>query len=113
MWRFVNPKPEWPDTMSLAERLAARLVHGLLYLLILIVPISGWIMSTAAGYSPSFWGWFTLAMPGIPYSKALAMTANQIHTTAIWVLGILIILHLLAALKHHFINKDNILKRMM
>ena len=68
-------------------------------------------MSTAAGYAPSFWGWFTVAAP-IAESKAVANFFDSVHEVCAWILGILIIIHILAALKHALLDKDGVLKQM-
>jgi cytochrome b561 len=112
LWRCFNRKPAWPAHMPQWERFAARTVHFLLYATILVMPLSGWLMSSAAGYPPSFWGWFTVAAP-IETSKALSHFFNQIHSVTAWTLSGLIGIHVVAALKHFFIDKDGVLQKML
>jgi cytochrome b561 len=112
LWRFINRKPSWPNTMPLWERFAARCVHVLLYLSILIMPLSGWLMSAAAGYPPSFWGLFTLHSPFAVNAK-LASFFGDVHVTCAWIISALIIIHILAALKHAFIDRDDVLQKML
>jgi cytochrome b561 len=110
-WTLINPKPRLPDGAAVWERGAVFTVHSLLYLALFVMTISGWIMSTAAGKAPRLFGQ-SLPFPGIPVDKAISALGWDIHSTAIWVLIGLVALHILAALKHHFIDKDNILRRM-
>ena len=112
IWSLFNTKPGYPSNMSVLQRKIAKSVHGLLYLLLLAMPFSGWIMSTAAGKSPTFYGLFVVPLPGIPQSKPLASFFAELHEIFAWSLFALICLHVLGALKHHFIDKDNILVRM-
>jgi len=112
IWTFNNTRPPMPLTTPTWERFAARSVHLLLYVTVLLMPISGWIMSTAAGHSPML-GSLALPMPGVIEDKALAKLTNQIHSTLGWTIIGLVSLHTLAAIKHHFIDKDNVLKRML
>jgi len=110
-WAINNTKPGYP-MMARWEKIVLHATHGLIYLLLLAMPISGWVMATAAGYSPRLLG-LAFPMPGIPQDMALAGLANKAHFYFAWALIALVSLHILAALKHHFINRDNVLKRMM
>lgn len=112
IWRFKNIQPGYEARVPLWQRFAARLVHLFLYLLLLGLPINGWILSTAAGYPPSYFGLFTVGFPGIPVDKALAETMSSVHEILAWIIIGLVTLHILAALKHHFIHRDNVLRRM-
>ncbi len=112
VWRFSNKTPELPLTTPRWQRRAARLSHMLIYIAILLMPISGIIMSTAAGYPPRFFGLFTLQLP-IAVNKVTAQWFNQAHEILAWIILALVCIHILAALKHHFIDRDNVLKRML
>jgi cytochrome b561 len=111
LWALINPKPALPTDIPRWQYFAAYLVHGLLYAVLFVMALSGWIMSTAAGHPPNFFG-YPLPFPGIVESKTISSFAWNIHSTAAWILIALVALHVLAALKHHFINKDNVLRRM-
>lgn len=113
LWTLINPKPQLPDTIPSYQRFLSHSVHYLLYVLVLIMPISGWILTMAANKVPSFYGLFQVPLPLIPHSKALAMNASQAHTIIAWLIIGFLSLHILAALKHLFINKDEIFSRMM
>jgi len=113
LWNLLNPKPQWPNTMSKWQRISAKVVHLALYTFILLMPLTGWLMSTAAGHPPNFFWLVQIPMPGIAVNKTLAQTVVSIHSVLAWILCSFVGIHLLAALKHHFIAKDNILTRML
>lgn len=112
IWRWIDPAPKLPHTVPSWQRNMAGLIHGLLYLLIIAMPLTGWIMSTAAGHLPNIWWLGRVALPGIPASKPLASLFSDIHTALAWLLGTLIALHVAAALKHHLIDRNGVLQRM-
>lgn len=108
-WRLINTNPHL--SMPLLERIAARLAHWALYGLMFAMPMTGWLLSSAAGFSVSFFGLFTLPDLVAP-NKALASILGDAHYWLGNALIALLILHTLAALKHHFYDKDDILRRM-
>lgn len=112
LWRWANPTPKLPDSVPSWQRKLAHLSHFLLYLCVILIILAGWIMSTAAGHPPNFWWMGHISLPLIPKSKQLASIASDFHTGLAWTLLVLIIIHVCGALKHHFIYKDNVLKRM-
>lgn len=107
IWRLMHPKPALPDSYPKWQRITAAATHGLLYLLTIFIPLSGWIMSMAANHVPSWFGLFELRLPIAP-SKTLAKTANSSHELLAWVLIACLVLHIAAALKER-----EILKRML
>lgn len=110
IWALTNPKPKLPFDTPLWERILERGMHDLFYLVLILMPISGWVLSTAAGKSPHI-GWFRLSLP-ISQSKALASFSDSVHVFLAWTIIVLVTLHILAALKHYFMNKDYVLQRM-
>jgi cytochrome b561 len=93
------------------QALAARGVHALLYVLLFAVPLAGWVYSNASGYRVVYLG--KLPLPNlVERDKELAATWVQVHGTLAMTLAVLAGLHLLAALHHHFIARDNTLRRM-
>ncbi|TAL61003.1 MAG: cytochrome b, partial [Legionella sp.] len=112
-WRWWNPKPELPETIPLWQRKAANLSHYMIYLAFIIMIASGWAKSTSSGYIPNFYGLFNLPMPFIPLSNTINDLAKAVHNTTVWVIIALLGLHILAALYHHFVRKDNVFKRML
>ena len=113
LWSLNNQKPGYPINMPRWEQGLACIVRFALYFLLIAMPLSGWITSTAAGYAPDFFGYFTIPAPFIPLSKTLADNAAKIHYYLAWSFATSLGLHLLGALKHHFIDKNQILTRML
>ena len=111
-WRSANPTPELPDTLKPWERRLAKLTHGLLYGLLFAVPLAGWTTSSARGFPVSWFGVFTLP-DLVPKNKVLYDLLMDTHAVLAWTLGVVAIIHLLAALKHHFWLKDDVLRRML
>jgi cytochrome b561 len=112
LWRLANPTPALPLTLKPYERGLARVTHVLLYVLLFAMPLSGWIMSAAKNYPVSWFHLFTWPNPVAP-NKHLAEFMVDMHETLAYVLLVTASLHILAALKHHFVLKDNVLKRML
>lgn len=112
LWRFMNPTPPLPDTLKPYERLLAHVTHFALYAIILVMPVTGWIMSSARNFPVS---WFNLVqLPDlVGPNRALYDTMVTIHDALALTLVGVAILHVLAALKHHFILKDDTLRRML
>ncbi len=112
-WRLSNPIPALPATTATWEKIVVRASHLLWYVCLIAMPLTGWMMSTAAGKLPNFWWIAKIGVPGIPQSKPLAETISNIHTILAWVITALLVFHILGALKHQFIDKDFVLKRML
>lgn len=112
-WRVFNRPPALPGSMTRWERFAAAFTHWALYGLILMLPISGWIYSSAAGYGAEFWGLVDDIPDLVEQSEALEDTFHEVHEVLGWALIALVGIHAAAALQHHFIRKDNVLKRML
>jgi cytochrome b561 len=111
-WRLFDPVPPFPDSMRAVDKLGAHAAHYMLYALLFLMPLSGWAMSSAAGFPVSVYGLFTL--PNIvPADKALLDLSCATHEWMAYALIGLIVLHVAAALWHHFVRKDNILRRML
>jgi len=112
IWRFLNIQPLLPITVPAWEQLAARSVHVFLYLVLFAMPVTGLAMSSYGGHPVFFWGWFNAALP-VAENKNLASTFFDAHSIIAWVIIALIVLHVAAALKHHFIEKNNVLRKML
>ncbi len=112
-WAFMNPKPQLPNGSQRWERIAEHVGHGLLYLLLIVMPLSGWLMSSAAGKPPTFFNLFAMPMPGVVGNDTLKHLGGTLHEVFAWAIIAIVGLHILAALKHHFVEKDNILLRML
>lgn len=111
LWAFTNPRPPLPQNTLPWQKIAERVVHYGLYAVIFIIPLSGWLGSTAAGKAPHL-GDLTFNFP-IKFDKATVAPAFDIHEKLAIVLIALISVHVLAALYHHFIRKDDVLLRML
>ena len=112
VWRWANPPPGLPAGMSPIERALARATHITFYVLLFVMPITGWMMSSAKNYSVSWFGLFT--WPDlIAKNEAAFDVLKAIHDYLGDALFAIAVLHVLAALKHHFWNKDDVLKRML
>lgn len=112
LWRCFNPRPAHLPNHKRWELNLAGMVHVLLYLLLFVIVISGYLISTATGQGISVFGWFEVPalITGLP---AQADRAGAVHYwVAIGVLG-LAALHALGALKHHFLDRDDTLRRML
>lgn len=110
LWKLVNPKPRLSNHWL--TRFAASCMHFFLYITLIAMTLSGWIMSTAAGKFPDFFG-ILLPFPDIPSDQPLADLAFEAHQYLAWILIVFILIHVLAALKHYYIDKDNVLQRML
>lgn len=112
LWALKNVKPALPFQTPAWQRLAERCVHFLLYLGLIVMPLSGLVGSVAAGKPPHFYG-VNIELP-IEQNKSLAEFAfEKIHEPLAIILIVLIGIHILAALYHHFIKRDDILRRMV
>jgi len=111
VWRSFNGFPDDIAEMKSWERLSARVMHYALMVLVLAMPLSGYVASSAAGHPVGLFGLFSL--PALPENKALSSAAGEAHEVIATLLMILIGLHILAAVKHHVINRDATLKRML
>ena len=112
VWRLKHPPPELPVGITSLERMLARMTHGTFYVLLFAMPLTGWMMSSAKNYSVSWFGLFT--WPNlIAKNEAAFELLRSTHDTLSGVLFAVAVLHILAALKHHFWNKDDVLLRML
>ncbi|MFO1243255.1 MAG: cytochrome b [Rickettsiales bacterium] len=112
LWRLINKVPPLPAGTPAWQRWGAHFSHYGLYALIFAQPVIGWMMSSAAGFTVSVFGLF--AMPDlIGPDKDAFETLRFLHWLCAWALIVLISLHVLAALQHHFLHKDNVLLRMI
>jgi cytochrome b561 len=112
IWRWTNPTPELPNTLRPYERVLAKFTHFMLYALLIAMPITGWIMSSARKFPVS---WFSLIqLPDlVAPSRPLYEAMHETHEILAWTLVGVAVLHAAAAIKHHFILKDDVLRRML
>ncbi len=112
IWRFLNTHPALPQTVPNWQKKAANANILLLYILVVVMPVSGFMMSYFGKHPINMFGLFT-----IPSSEEkiadISGTAHWIHMQVAWVIAASVLLHIGAAVHHHFILKDNTLSRMM
>lgn len=110
LWRMARRPPE-DVPMPPWQRRASKAAHCLLYLLSFAVPLAGWAYSSSAGFPIVVFG--MLPLPDfVPVDKALAATLKPWHQALAWTLAAFVLAHAVAALKHHFIDRDGLLSRM-
>jgi cytochrome b561 len=111
VWKLTHKAPPLL-TMPRWQQITAHATHGMLYVLMLVVPLSGWVYSNASGYAVVYLG--KLPLPNlVEKDRALAERWVEIHEVLAFVLVTLVLVHLLAVLKHQFISKDKTLGRML
>ncbi|MFO1226786.1 cytochrome b [Roseateles sp.] len=110
VWR-VTHRPPADVPMPAWQAKVAHLLHWLMYGLFFAIPLSGWAMTSAKGYPVVLFG--VLPLPDwVPKDKALGHQLEELHEMLAWLLVALVVAHVAAALKHHFIDKDGLLDRM-
>jgi cytochrome b561 len=112
IWRLANINPGLPLEMPQWQKLAARGAHLAFYGFMVVMPITGWFISSAAGLPVSFFGLFVLPSL-IPPDENLRALLSEIHKWLAYALIATICAHVAAALQHHFINKDDTLRKML
>ena len=111
-WKLANRQHPAPVPMPRGQRIAAAAGHGLLYLLLLAQPISGWLMSSAANYPVTFFGLFQFpALVGA--DPGAHEFYEEVHEALFGALATVAVLHALAAVYHHLWLKDDALRRML
>ncbi len=111
-WRLSHPPPPLPASVPFWQCRAAHVSHLLLYLLILVIPISGWLYSSASGVPTVYLGWVQLP-DLVGKDKALAALLKQTHIFLNMMLFAIVCVHVAAAFKHHFLDRDEVLARML
>jgi cytochrome b561 len=111
-WRLINVQPDYPERMPPWQRNAARLTHGLIYVLLFAIPLSGWLMSSALGFPTVYlgiWQLPDLVAKNKPLGEALKIVHYILNKTLLVAVG----LHVAAALKHHFVDRNQVLRTML
>lgn len=112
-WRLANPALALPAGTPRWQVIAARATHVLFYVLLIGLPLGGWAASSAGGREISWFGLFNWPLLPLPLNRDLAGTFMDLHRAGVKVLYVLLALHVVAALKHHFLDRDNVLHRMI
>lgn len=111
-WRITHPAPPLPAHMPPLQRKAAQGAHWALYGLMFAIPLTGWLMSSAKGFQTVWFG--VIPLPDLlAKDKALGDALAEVHEALNFTLLGLVILHAAAAMKHHFIDRDTVLTRML
>lgn len=112
LWRLANPRPDHLPSHKPYEKVAAVWVHGLLYLILFMLMFAGYLISTADGRPLEVFDWFSIpaTISGLEQQEDIA---GKIHLYLAWGVVVLSLLHALAALKHHFFERDLTLLRML
>lgn len=111
-WRLTHRPPELPTAMPHWQKQVATATHLALYGLMLLIPITGWLMSSAKGFQTVWFG--IVPLPDLlAKDKELGDLLKQVHMLLNFVLAGTVFAHAGAAFKHHFINRDDVLTRML
>jgi cytochrome b561 len=112
LWRLTHPAPPPPASLPAWQQRAAWQTHALLYLLLFAIPLSGWLMSSALGVQVVYFG--VLPLPDlVQKDKVLGEQLKLLHLSLNVTLLLLVALHVAAALKHHLLDRDDVLRRML
>jgi cytochrome b561 len=111
-WRLYAPPPPLPLSIPDWQRRASAISHRLLYLLMLAVPLSGWLMSSAKGFQTVYFGVWPIP-DLLSKNPDLGKQLETVHWTLNKLLLLTVIVHVSAALKHHFVDHDGVLQRML
>lgn len=111
LWRLINPVPIMENTTSKFEHIAAMGGQYIFYILMLIIPLSGYAIATAEG--DAFWVFDWFVIPSIIQFDNSSDIVSNIHEKLAWLLMMLVFVHVTATMRHHFINKDNTLLKIL
>ncbi|SFW39088.1 MULTISPECIES: cytochrome b [Luteibacter] len=111
VWRLADRRPP-EDAAPRWQRVAAQVVHGFLYLLIVALPLTGWAFNSAHGYPLQYFKQFNLPAL-VEKNDALSSVFGEVHEYLFWFLILVLVAHVGGALKHHLIDRDDTLRRML
>ena len=111
-WRLSQPVPALPADLPAWQRVIAQSTHALLYLLLFLMPLSGFLYTALGGFPVPLLGLYDLARP-VPESKPLSEVFKSVHLSLQYVLYAVVALHVAGALQHHLIRRDGVLRRML
>jgi cytochrome b561 len=112
VWRLTHPPPPFPPGFPRIEAAAAYADHALLYVLFLVMPLTGLLNAAAAGHPVNFFGLFAIP-PFLPQDARLSQLAVAIHLAGQFAVYALVAIHVAAALMHRFVRRNRILDRML
>jgi cytochrome b561 len=111
-WRWSHPVPGYAPDMPLWQARLARTTHALLYIVLFLMPITGFLYTALGGFPVPFFMLYDLAQL-VPENKPVAEVFKYAHLTLQFVLYATVILHVAGALQHHLVRKDGVLRRML
>ena len=112
LWRLRHPAPDLPSSMTPWQRTAATASHHAFYALFFAAPLTGWLFSSAAGFQTVYLG--VVPLPDLLSKDAeLAEVLKLVHRAATYSLAVLVVVHSAAAIKHHVVDGDDVLARML
>lgn len=112
VWRGITPPPAPIETQARWERSLAKVVHILLYVGMVVMPVSGYVMSSAGGHAISIFGLFNVPLL-VDKNEQIGGMAREAHEIGGNILIAAIVLHFLGAMKHHVLDRDGTLGRMV
>lgn len=115
IWSIFSRKPRALDGEGMASRLAARSAHAALLFLTLAVPLAGWAVASTSPLQIPSYVFDLVVMPGLPMAISDQAEAfwTEVHATLAYLAAVIVVLHVAAALWHHFVRKDPTLRRMI
>lgn len=113
LWRLTWSHPPFPAHVTRAEAAAALGVQGAFYGLMVAMPLTGWIMASAGKYPLTWFGLFDIPKFAVTQTDPAYLVGRSAHEVLGWLFAALAVLHIAAALRHHFVLKDRVLQRMI
>jgi cytochrome b561 len=111
-WRFCHPAPPLPSALARAERDLARMTHFVLYVLLIAMPLAGYVNAAAAGHGIPLFG-LAVIPPLLPENGRVSQAAITVHLVGQYFLYFLVALHVAGALSHGVVRRDGVLERML
>jgi cytochrome b561 len=112
VWRLTHRPPAFDAALQRWEATLARVTHWFFYVLMIAIPISGWILSSTSNRTTDFWGLFDIGVLPVSQSEETHELWEEVHELAGWAMLILLALHVGGALKHHFQGHKHLIGRM-
>jgi cytochrome b561 len=112
-WRLTHTPPALPSTTPKWQQKTARAIHLTFYVLLIGLPLSGWLLVSAEGDALSFFNWFPVPALPVPGGESSEDLIEEVHEILGNVLLVMAGIHVLAGLKHHFVDRDNVMRRML
>lgn len=111
-WKLSNPKPKPPDTLKKWEVVFSRLVHGVLYLTLFFMPLTGWLLTSASEFPNKYFGLFDVP-DLVGKDEGLYEAMSEAHEIIAFIIIAAVFFHVAGALKHYFVDRDQTLQRML